>query len=39
LLVLNASTPREISEAFATVRQQRAGALDVGGDPFGSYVP
>lgn len=37
--MLNASTPREISEAFATVRQQRAGALDVGGDPFGSYVP
>ena len=39
LLVLNASTPREISEAFATVRQQRAGALYVGGDPLGSYVP
>jgi putative ABC transport system substrate-binding protein len=34
LLVLNASTPREISAAFATVRQQRAGVLYVGGDPF-----
>ena len=32
--MLNASTPREINEAFATVRQQRAGALYVGGDPF-----
>ena len=37
--MLNASTPREINEAFATVRQQRAGALYVGGDPLGSYVP
>jgi len=34
LLLLNASTPREINEAFAIVRQQRAGALYVGGDPF-----
>jgi len=34
LLVLNASTPREINAAFATLRQQRAGALYVGGDPF-----
>ncbi len=34
LLVLNASTPREINAAFATVRQQRASALYVGGDPF-----
>jgi len=33
-LVLNASTPREISAAFAIMRQQRAGALYVGGDPF-----
>ena len=34
LLVLNASTPSEIDAAFATLRQQRAGALLVGGDPF-----
>jgi hypothetical protein len=34
LLVLNASTPREINAAFATMRRQRAGALYVGGDPF-----
>ena len=34
LLVLNASTPREINAAFATAQQQRAGALYVGGDPF-----
>ena len=34
LLVLDASTPREINAAFATARQQRAGALYVGGDPF-----
>jgi putative tryptophan/tyrosine transport system substrate-binding protein len=34
LLVLNASTPREINAAFTTVRQQRAGALYVGADPF-----
>ena len=34
LLVLNASTPREINAAFATARQQRASALYVGGDPF-----
>jgi putative ABC transport system substrate-binding protein len=34
LLVLNASTPREINAAFAIVRQQRAGVLYVGGDPF-----
>ena len=34
LLVLNASTPGEINTAFATLRQRRAGALLVGGDPF-----
>jgi ABC-type uncharacterized transport system substrate-binding protein len=34
LLVLNASTPSEIDAAFATMRQQRAGALFVGADPF-----
>jgi putative ABC transport system substrate-binding protein len=34
LLVLNASTPSEINTAFATLRQWRAGALLVGGDPF-----
>ena len=34
LLVLNASTPSEIDTAFATLRQRRAGALLVGGDPF-----
>jgi putative ABC transport system substrate-binding protein len=34
LLVLNASTPNEIDVAFATLRQRRAGALYVGGDPF-----
>jgi putative tryptophan/tyrosine transport system substrate-binding protein len=34
LLVLNASTPREINDAFATMRQQRVAALYVGGDPF-----
>jgi putative ABC transport system substrate-binding protein len=34
LLILNASTPREINAAFATARQQRVGALYVGGDPF-----
>jgi putative ABC transport system substrate-binding protein len=34
LLVLNASTPSEIDAAFATMRQRRAGALFVGGDPF-----
>jgi len=34
LLVLNASTPREINAAFATLRQQHADALYVGGDPF-----
>jgi putative tryptophan/tyrosine transport system substrate-binding protein len=33
LLVLNASTPREIDLALATLRP-RAGALVVGGDPF-----
>jgi putative ABC transport system substrate-binding protein len=32
--VLNASTASEINAAFATVRQQRASALYVGGDPF-----
>ena len=34
LSVLNASTPGEIDAAFATLRQQRAGALIVAGDPF-----
>ena len=34
LLILNASTPSEINTAFATLRQRRAGALLVGGDPF-----
>jgi putative ABC transport system substrate-binding protein len=34
VLVLNASNPSEINAAFATLRQQRAGALFVGGDPF-----
>jgi putative ABC transport system substrate-binding protein len=34
LLVLNASEPSEIDTAFATLRQQRAGALLVGSDPF-----
>jgi putative tryptophan/tyrosine transport system substrate-binding protein len=33
-LLLNASTPSEIDAAFATLRQRRAGALLVGGDPF-----
>jgi putative tryptophan/tyrosine transport system substrate-binding protein len=34
LLVLNAGTPNEINAAFATLRQRRAGALLVGGDPY-----
>jgi putative ABC transport system substrate-binding protein len=34
LLVLDASTPSDIDAAFATMREQRAGALLVGGDPF-----
>jgi putative ABC transport system substrate-binding protein len=34
LLVLNAGTPSEIDTAFATLRQRRAGALLVSGDPF-----
>jgi putative ABC transport system substrate-binding protein len=34
LLVLNASTASEIDAAFATMRQRRADALFVGGDPF-----
>jgi ABC-type uncharacterized transport system substrate-binding protein len=34
LLVLNASTSSEIDDAFAAMRQRRAGALFVGGDPF-----
>jgi putative tryptophan/tyrosine transport system substrate-binding protein len=34
LLVLNASTSNEIDAAFATMRQRRASALFVGGDPF-----
>jgi ABC-type uncharacterized transport system substrate-binding protein len=34
LLVLNASTPSEIDAAFATMRQRRAGAIFIGGDPF-----
>jgi hypothetical protein len=34
LLLLNASTPSEIDVAFATMRERRANALYVGGDPF-----
>jgi putative tryptophan/tyrosine transport system substrate-binding protein len=34
LYVLNASTEKEIDTAFATLVQQRAEALIVGGDPF-----
>jgi putative tryptophan/tyrosine transport system substrate-binding protein len=34
LLVLNASTSSEIDAAFATMRQRRASAVFVGGDPF-----
>jgi putative ABC transport system substrate-binding protein len=34
LFVLNASTPSEIDNAFATLRQQHVGALLVGGDPY-----
>ena len=34
LVVLNASAPSEIDTAFATLRQQRGGALLVGGDPY-----
>jgi putative ABC transport system substrate-binding protein len=34
LLVLNASSRSEIDKAFATIRQQRADALLVSGDPF-----
>jgi putative ABC transport system substrate-binding protein len=33
LLVLNASAPSQIDSAFATLRQARAGALLVSGDP------
>jgi putative ABC transport system substrate-binding protein len=34
LLVLNATTPSDIDTAFAALRQARAGALLVSGDPF-----
>jgi len=34
LLVLNGSTRTEINAAFATMREQRADVLYVGGDPF-----
>jgi putative ABC transport system substrate-binding protein len=34
LLVLNASTPSDIERAFATLTEQQAGALLVGGDTF-----
>jgi putative ABC transport system substrate-binding protein len=34
LLVLEAATPSEINTAFATLRQRRADALLIGGDPF-----
>jgi len=34
LVVLNASTEREIDTAFATVAQQQVGAVVVGSDPF-----
>ena len=32
--LLNASTPREIDAAFATLVRERSGALFIGGDPF-----
>jgi ABC-type uncharacterized transport system substrate-binding protein len=34
LLVLKASNPQAIDSAFGTLREQQAGALLVGGDPF-----
>jgi putative tryptophan/tyrosine transport system substrate-binding protein len=34
IIVLNAATDLDIDAAFATLAQQRAGALMVGGDPF-----
>ena len=34
MIVLNASNPDGIDAAFATLRQSRAGALLVAGDPF-----
>jgi len=34
LVVLNASTEREIDTAFATIAQQQIGAVSVGTDPF-----
>src|SRR5262245_7090656 len=34
LLVLNGGTPEAIDAAFETIVQQRAGAVQVGGDPF-----
>jgi ABC-type uncharacterized transport system substrate-binding protein len=34
LLVLSGGTPEAIDSAFETIVQQRAGALQVGGDPF-----
>jgi putative ABC transport system substrate-binding protein len=34
LLVLKVGTPEAIDAAFATLMEQRAGALQVGGDPF-----
>jgi ABC-type uncharacterized transport system substrate-binding protein len=34
LLVLKANSPQAIDTAFATLMEQRAGALHVGGDPF-----
>jgi hypothetical protein len=34
LVVLNASTEREIDAAFATVAQQQIGAVVIGSDPF-----
>jgi putative ABC transport system substrate-binding protein len=34
LLMIDAATPEEIDAAFATMRQRKAGALLVGGDPY-----
>jgi putative tryptophan/tyrosine transport system substrate-binding protein len=34
LLILSAASPSEIERAFATLTEQRAGALAVGADPF-----
>jgi putative tryptophan/tyrosine transport system substrate-binding protein len=40
LLVLPASNPNDIAAAFATMRERRAGALLIGGDPYlASRIP